>query len=53
MKSNRGVFSNVGFLGAPFDKNGSFWIFKLLKTLPIGWYGLKQSKIVIFLVFDK
>ena len=47
------MVSNIGFLGAPLNKNGSFWVFKLLKTLPKGWYGIKQSKIVIFLVFDK
>ena len=46
-------FSNIGFLGAPFDKIGSFWIFTLLKTLSTGWYGLKYFKIIIFLVDDK
>ena len=53
MKFKRGVVSNIGFLGAPLNKNGSFWIFKLLKTLPKGWYGLKYFKIIIFLVLDK
>jgi len=33
MKSKRGVFSEIDFLGAPFDKNGLFWVYKLLKTL--------------------
>ena len=47
------VFSDIGFLGALFDKNGLFWIFKLLKTLPKGLYGLKYFKMIIFLVFDK
>ena len=41
MKSKMGVFSDIGFLGAPFDKNGSFWIFKLLKTLSKELNGLK------------
>jgi len=35
------------------DKNVSFWIFKLLKTLPKRWYGLKYFKIIILVVFDK
>jgi hypothetical protein len=52
MKSKRGVFSDIGFLGAPVDKNGSFWIFKLLNTLPKGLYGLKYYKIIIFLLLD-
>jgi len=41
------------FLGAPFDKNGSFWIFKPLKTLPKGLFGLKYFKIIIFLLLMK
>ena len=51
MKSKRGVFSDIQFLGAPFDKNGSFWSFKLLKTHPKVLYGLKYFKIIIFLLF--
>ena len=41
-----GVFSKIEFLGAPFNKNGSFWILKLLKTLSKGYNGSK------WLVFD-
>ena len=52
MKSKRGVFSVIGFLGALVDKNGSFLIFTPLKTLPKGLHGLNYYKIIIFLVLD-
>ena len=48
------LFSDIGFLGAPVDKNGSFGIFKLLKTLiknPV-WF-IIISEIIVFLVFEK